>query len=177
MPFPAGHVVTADEYANGPVAKFFTTAGTFAGSTTSETAMSAWGAGSSSNVLWRTGHLYRVDVSSGWVDSSSEVAVVNIRARKTINNTGAQQLGFWKPCIPAIGAANAVSTFGQCYVKNVSGADITSTPGLTIQRITGAGTLSLFGDANIECSLTVSDMGLTTDTNLTALASQAVAIV
>jgi hypothetical protein len=176
VPFASGHVVTADEYGAGPVAKFFYTGGSGPGSTTSETALSAWTSGSSGSVTWRNGHVYKCEIVSAWFDTVSEAALATIRLRKTVNSTGALQLGFFRASAPAIGASAVTQMSCLCFVKNVSGADIVSQPGLTVQRVTGTGTVTLFGDANLEMSVTISDMGLTTDTNLAAVVSQAVAI-
>lgn len=156
----------------------FSTAGTLAttpgGGT--ETAVVSWGAGSDASVTVKNGRLYRFEVVYGFFDNTNESFVVTTRVRKGVNTTSGLQIGFFRGSGAANGAAFVFSGIATCYGKNVSGADITFTPGLTVTRTVGTGTVALYGDSNIECSISVYDVGSTSDSALAGRVASAVAI-
>lgn len=75
----------------------------------------------------------------------------------------AQQLAFFRADFGAF-AANVEEAYrGSAYVKNVSGQDITTKLSLTIQRVSGADSVNIFGNSDLPVVLTVEDVG---DTNI-----------
>lgn len=179
--FSAGQRVAAsDLYPGGLVATFFTQAGTImttpAGGTETAMATNAWNANSDASVTISNGRLYAFEVAFGVYDNVSETFAVIVRLRKSMGSTTALQLGYWKPFAPPIGAAIVAGANGKTYVKNVSGADIAITPGFTIARSVGTGTVALYGDTNLECSVNIYDVGATSDSSLAARLAGAVAL-
>jgi hypothetical protein len=157
---------------------FFSAAGTLCttpGAGT-EVAVTTWAAGSDVSVTVKNGRVYRFEAVYGYFDNTSENYMATIKIRKGLNTIVGQQIGFFRVASPANGAASVNEAWSTCYGKNVSGADITFTPGLTIVRTVGTGTVALFGDSNIECSISVYDVGSTTDPLLAGRAASAVAI-
>lgn len=176
--FTAGAKLRPSDLLPGVAATFYQTSGTVmttpAGGT--ETAHTAWTAGSDASVTLKTGRLYRFDCAFGYFDNTSENYALTVRLRKALNNTAAQLLGFWRPTGPTVGAATVLSGLGKCYGKNITGANVTITPGFTVTRTAGTGTVALFGDASIECSVTVYDVGSTSDAALAGRVASAIAI-
>lgn len=129
--------------------------------TGAETAQTAWNGNSTATFDCLNGRIMRLECEFGYFDNNNEVYLLTVRLRKALNNTGSTQLGFFRKGAPAIGAAIVVSGEGTCYVKNNTGSTVSFTPGFTVARNVGAGTVAVFGDANIPCRVTAYDAGTT----------------
>jgi hypothetical protein len=158
-----------------PGKHFYTVAGTVATSVAAaEAAIVSWNASSDASITWRNGYIYLVMFNTGHYDSAGSIHVSTIRIRKSVNSTAAQELIF-RRAVEVAGVGANVSTFCDFgYVKNASGADIVSTPGMTIQRVVGAANVSLYGDASELCGISVFCLGLSA--NFAGLAARATAI-
>lgn len=157
----------------------YTTNGTMATSTNAsggaETAMTAWTGGVNTSFVFKNLYTFEVKITGGVfnTDAAGTTATSAIRVRKGVNTTSGQQLLYTKRISRGGSDVETFVNFG--YVKNASGADITTALGVTIQRISGAANNSLYGDANIPLIVTVTRLGLTAD--LTGLPGVAVSIV
>lgn len=169
----AGDRILAGDFA--PRASY-TTNGTMATATsTTEVAMTAWTGGVDTSFVFTNGYLYQLEITGGVAnsDAAGVTALTAIRVRKGVNTTSGQQLLY--TTVLSRGGSN-VSTFTNCgYVKNASGADITTSLGLTVARVVGAASHLLYGDASIPLIVTVTRLGLTTDMG-TGLSGIAVSI-
>lgn len=147
------------------IGTYYKLTGTLLTSSGVEVALASWDAGSSGPAIMRNGHVYEVQLIGGMYDSNSTVHVATLRVRKGVNTVAGLELVFWRgQTVPGVGslAVPNLPTFVG-YIKNVSGADVTFTPGLTIQRTLGTANVSLFGDVNIVCAVTLTDKGLVSD--------------
>lgn len=142
----------------------YTTNGTMATSVAAaEAAMAAWTGGSNTSFTFTNLYTYRVEITGGVLntDAAGTTAESIVRIRKGVGSTAGQQLLYTKRM--SRGGSDVETFVNHGYIKNASGADITTSLGVTIQRATGAANVSLFGDANIPLSVTVTRMGLTAD--------------
>lgn len=149
-----------------PLGVMYTQVGTVATTpgTGAETAQTAWNANSTATFDVPDGRIARLDCEFGYFDNNNEAFLVTVRLRKVLNNTGSTQLGFFRANAPAIGAGIVTGpAFGTCFVKNNTGSTVSFTPGFTVQRVVGAGTVAIFGDANIPCRVTAYDVGSTAE--------------
>jgi hypothetical protein len=168
----AGGLIRHEE----PLGVMYTQAGTIMTTpgTGAETAQTAWNGNSSSTFDCVDGRIMRLECEFGFFDNNNEAYLLTVRLRKVLNNTGSTQLGFWRGVSPAIGAGLVNSGMGIAYVKNNTGSTVSFTPGFTVARNVGAGTVAAFGDANIPCRVTAYDAGSTA--NQGPLATVAIAL-
>lgn len=142
---------------------FFTQAGIVASSAGAEVAIAAWDANSSASVTLKNGRFYGIRATFGIANrnagASNQIAIV--RLRQAVNSIVATELG--RATIETIGFDQVTTRQITFRVFNTSGADVGITPGLTIQRQTGANNHILYGDANLTTSLEVFDLGRAID--------------
>lgn len=149
------------------------TGGALASSTGSETAFAAWTADKS--FTFRTGRVYRLDVQLAVYSAAAAFATierVQINIRKAVNSTVAQLLGAALLETQGTGSSGATVKGFSAYIANQTGADLTGVHlGLTIQRVTGAASNTMYGDASFPVTITAVDYGSVTDNpNIAALA-------
>jgi hypothetical protein len=150
------------------------TGGAGPGSAGAEAALAAWTV--SDPVTFVAGRLYRILVQGGIFDNVGTAHMANIRIRKGVNTVVGQQLCFFRAVQPA-GYGAFVGEFSRVgYIANAAGADVTATLGITIERVVGGGTVSLYGDATIPLTIDVQDIGDVTDTENTSLVTAATEI-
>jgi hypothetical protein len=159
---PAGY------YPVAPVLTACKASGADVTSSGSEVALTAWASGDAT-VTFVNGHLYRFELlHREWNTGTAGDCFDNlVRVRKTVNSTAAQQLAAWR-AVAGGGSSPIINQTHMGYVQNVSGADITDSLGLTVEKITG-------GDAKLSsgAQLLVYDLGeiaRVTAAALTALA-------
>jgi hypothetical protein len=146
--------------------------GTMATSTGVEAAMAGWTGGASPTFLFKNGWVYSAVVQVGVTDTGTafQAGRVDVRMRKGFT-TGGQQLGH-AYCMTR-GGDSVVDTQFIRFIKNISGADVNTQIGMTVQLGAG-GNAKIFGDVSSPFTLSVTPLGLTTV--LTNHASIAVAI-
>lgn len=141
----------------------YTTQGGLASSTGAEAAMASWSPASNgidTPFTFLSGYLYRVDVTGGVTNSDAmgTIGLSTVRVRKGVNTTSGQQLLY--SVLGSFGGGSVVTFSIWGFVKNATGADITSSLGVTIVRSAGAGTNTVWGDANYRFVLAVTRIGL-----------------
>jgi hypothetical protein len=142
--------------------------GTLIGSVGAEVPLVAWG--NSVPTEFVLGRMYKITAQGGIFDSAGTVHQATVRIRATQNSIATMQLAFWRINTPAGINAFVDSWTRVAYVK-VTGAAATLIPGITIQRSVGAGTISLYGDGNIPCTVQIEDVGRADDARYAALAA------
>ena len=129
------------------------------------------------NPVFSNGSLYRLELQYGLGLSVNAVGSARVRIRKGSASTSGQLLGETVAM-----EANFVAFHSRAplvaYVKNVSGADITTALSVTITRTQGTPNMSLYGDAlggtwGVPFNLTIERIG----TTAARFANLAVAIV
>lgn len=154
----------------------YTTNGTMATSTVigTEVAMTAWTGGASPTFIFKTGWVHELFIHGAAADAGSagSAGQVAVRVRKGLNTTSGQQLGYMT--VPTVGASKVISVTNVRYVKNASGADISTQLGLTVDRQQG-GNAIIYGDSNIPLMVSMRPIGLITQ--LANFAAIAVSIV
>lgn len=154
-----------------PVAKRIVGTRYYTGTVTStgtEQAMAAWAVADPASVVFEDKHLYRIDcVFSLYNDGTANAFFDNkCRCRATINSTSAQELGVWR--LPAAGGSSPIVTHRQaCYVYNASGASISRSLGLTVQKSTGGNAFLVGSDS--PSHIVVWDCGSTSRVTATQL--------
>jgi hypothetical protein len=156
----------------------YTTAGsvlTSIGAT--ELALAAW-AGADQAFTWKTGYIYQLDLKCSVYNSSAAGALERhtIRLRKAVNSVAAQVLGAALINTYGSGTTGALTYHLSWFIANNTGSDLTGQHvGVTMQRLTGAGTAALYGDATYPMSVTSKSAGLIAENaNLLALATNVV---
>ena len=116
------------------------------------------------NLSWRNGGLWRVFVSGFTIESTGAGGIVSlVRLRKGQATVAGTQLGLAEVFHPA-GFGGLTQSFAfPFYFKNTSGSAVTTRLSLTIQGVFGAGTVSLYGDANMALRIEVQDVGNVAD--------------
>lgn len=137
---------------------------------TAETAMAAWHASSDANVTFGDGKLYEVKYSAGYSYSAGFASNTTIRLRKAVNSVAGTPYWTWQLSLANTTRHDIVL---RGILKNASGADISTSLGLTGQSIDG-GNHILIGDATTPAILTVSYIGMSAD--YPALAAAATSI-
>jgi hypothetical protein len=141
-----------------------------------EVAMASWGAnGVDTSFVFRAGRVYAMEFQ-GITDTSGALGVSvlsTVRVRKGVNTTAGLELA--NRLVQSIGGNASCSFQFIEYVKNATGADITTSLGMTIQRATGAGIHTLYGDAARTLMLRLTDI-TDTATGPAGLVSGATAI-
>lgn len=137
--------------------------------------MSAWTGGVDTTFTFTDGYLYKLEIVGGSAntDSAGTTGMNIIRVRKGVNTTSGQQL--LQTVTFTRGGSNVISFAAHSYVKNASGADITTALGVTVARSIGAGNSLVYGDSNIPLIVTVTRLGRTADMG-TGLSGIAVSI-
>lgn len=137
----------------------YATGGTLATSSSTEVAMTAW-TGGDATINFVNNYLYRVELSIGAADSGATGGVggtAAVRVRRTVNSTSAAVCGLWQLATAGGGAVKSATAVS--YVKNVSGADIAASLGLTVTKSVGGDAL-IYGDAaGLPGILTVARLG------------------
>jgi hypothetical protein len=154
----------------------YSTNGTLATSNTStEAAMTAWTGGNSASFLFKAGWVHEVNVQGGCADNGTSgfAGRVIVRVRKGLNTTSGTQLALHYQTTRGNSLSVVNFSFTR-YVKNATGADITSACGLTIQANMGGTTAVIYGDADTPLMLTIKPIGTTA--NLPQFANIAAAI-
>lgn len=134
-----------------PVAKRIVGTRYYTGTVTStgvEAAMAAWAVADPASIAFEDKHFYRIDcVFSLYNDGTANAFFDNkCRCRATINSVVAQELGVWR--LPAGGGSSPIVTHRQaCYVYNASGATISRSLGLTVQKSTGGNAFLVGSDS------------------------------
>jgi hypothetical protein len=107
------------------------------------------------------GRLYRLDIQCGVFNSAASNTVARLRVRKGSAAIAGQQLAFWQPSPHSanISSSSVMSFHGTAYVKNNSGATVSTKLTVTIERQSGAANVSLYGDADMPLTLAVEDIG------------------
>ena len=138
--------------------------------------MSAWTGGVDTTFTFTDGYLYKLEIvgGSGNKDATAtDTATTIVRVRKGVNTTSGQQL---LQVVTFNRGNSAVTSFaGHGYVKNASGADITTSLGVTVARNVGTSDAIVYGDSNIPLIVTVTRLGRTADMG-TGLSGIAVSI-
>lgn len=154
----------------------YTTSVTVTSGGATEVAMTAWTGGASPTHVFKAGWVHELSIQGAVADSNAGTAPLrcNVRVRKGLNTTSGQQLALIYAL--SMGASSTViSCSAVRYVKNATGADISTQLGMTIQRGTGAGNGILYGDADVPLMVTMRPIGLISE--LTNFAAVAVSIV
>lgn len=150
----------------------YTTNGTMATSSGAEVAMTAWTGGASPTHVFKAGWVHEVSIQGAVADSNASAvpARANVRVRKGVNTTSGQQLALIYA--PTVGnSSSVVSCSAIRYVKNATGADISTQLGMTIQRGTGSSNVVLYGDTDVPLMITMRPIGLISElTNFAAIA-------
>ena len=94
--------------------------------------MSAWTGGVDTTFTFTDGYLYKLEIVGGSAntDSAGTTGMNIIRVRKGVNTTSGQQL--LQTVTFTRGGSNVISFAAHSYVKNASGADITTALGVTV---------------------------------------------
>ncbi len=151
----------------------YTTAGDLASTTGAETAMAAWTADASFTI--RNARIYALTCQCLVYNTAGAFGTIEraqIRVRKAVNSTSAQQLSIILKETYGSGVGGATGVHWVSYIANTTGADLTNVHlGLTVERTTGANTNRIYGDASFPAIIAVEDIGLTTNNpNLLAIA-------
>ena len=154
-----------------PVSKRIVGTRYYTGTVTStgvEAAMAAWAVADPASIAFEDKHLYRIDcVFSLYNDGTANGFFDNkCRCRATINSTVAQELGVWRLSTGG-GASPIVSHRMACYVYNASGATISRSLGLTVQKSTGGNAFMVGSDS--PSHIVVWDCGSTSRVTATQL--------
>ena len=150
------------------------TGGTTAGSTGAEVALGAWT--SSSPFVLPGSRVAKLVLTAGYLTNSAAVSAQVILVRKVVGSTSATGLLTCQGVIPAGVSGTVPSLVAVSYIKNTGAGPITFNPGVSNIRTVGAGTNSIFGDANITLSLVGIDIGSTNDPNLAGIVGLAVTV-
>ena len=158
---PGGNFIIADTGA--PVG--------YMGANTTDNGTVATGTGTEQNVpsaswdneptfVFPPGRMVEVTVVGGAFNSLGTAQAANIRVRKGAATIVGTVLGTWEHISPAGYLGAAISFTYITYIKNSRASAAVSTKlSLTIQRILGAGSYSLYGDATVPLSVAVQDIG------------------
>ena len=159
--------ITGNALIGRPIGSAFFAAGTTAGSTGAEVALSGWGA--STTFYIEPLRVARLVLTCGINTNSAAVTAQQLRIRKTFNSTSSTQLGFSQHLIAAGSSGFTLSTITTSYIRNSTTATVAFSPGVTNQKSLGTGTNSIFGDNNIPITLLGFDVGDTRDTALASI--------
>lgn len=136
--------------------------GTVASSTGSEVAVPAaqWsfaGVAGEPEYTFVAGRMYALHLSGGCYDSAGTVHLATIRVRRGSAAVGGDLLAFVRyQMAPGIGTNVPTFDFTR-YVR--AAIDVNTKLTLTVQRALGAGSVNLYGDANIPLMVRVTDIG------------------
>lgn len=154
----------------------YTTNGTMATSTGvgTEVAMTAWTGGASPTHVFKAGWVHELNIQGAGADAGTALQAgrIIIKVRKGVNTTSGQQLASLS--MATVGNSQVISTSATRFVKNATGADISTQLGMTVTKNQG-GNAILYGDADFPLMVTMRPIGLITE--LTNLAAIAVSIV
>lgn len=157
---PGGNFIIADTAAAGGWMGANTTDnGTVATGTGTEQAIPSASWDNEPTYVFPDGRMFLMTVVGGAFSSVATAQAANIRIRKGAQTIVGTVLGTWEHIAPAGFLGAAISFTYVTYVKNTSGATVSSKLSLTIQRISGASNYSLYGDATVPLSIAVEDIG------------------
>lgn len=145
------------------------TAGNVAASTTVEVAIPTASWVHEPSLTFKTGRLYVASVSHGFGLGAGSAHAALVRLRKGAQTISGQVLGSatWQDTQ----STSFNSKFFRAYIKNVSGADITTALSLTIARTTGASDVRLYGDgSSVPLIVEIQDAGLESGHKLSPIA-------
>lgn len=119
--------------------------------------------------VFKNKHIYRVEVHYALGPSSATAMTTSVRLRKGAQTVAGQVLGVW-------GDVDTQATFfsphyHDGYIKNTSGADISTTLSLTVQRTGSANNVSILGDATTKLTVVIKDLGLEASHKLSPVAT------
>lgn len=143
----------------------YSTAGSLANSTGTETAVTAWTA----DKAWtlKTGHVFALHGQCLVYNAAAGFGTIErlqIRMRKAVNSTAAQILGTHLFLTTGTSSSGASSVRWTSYICNNTGSNLTGVHiGLTVQRVTGSAANHIYGDATFPAMVTVEDLGLIVD--------------
>lgn len=121
------------------------------------------------NATFRNKHIYEVEVRFGLGPSAATAMETTVRLRKGAQTTAGQQLASWREV--DVQATYFVPKSEKCYIKNTSGADITTALSLTVQRTGSANNVSIYGTADLPLRVVVQDLGLEASHKLSPIAT------
>lgn len=153
------------------IAKLFS--GTVQSSSSTETPITAWTTNNATNALFKAGYAYKVECTTRhYNDGASGVGDNTFFLRKTVNNTSSQLLGSERLNAPS-GNSSIVTSTINFYVHNATGADISASLGIGVNKMVGGGNAKMT-DTRIAMYVigTVAGIGAT---NLSAMSSTAIA--
>jgi hypothetical protein len=135
------------------------TGGSTATSSGAENIFTTWTT-TSGPFSFEPGQMYKWEFGFGFFDNAGTAHMCEMRIRKSFT-TASQQLGIWRRAIPAgfNGIVGMSTAWG--YIKNDTGAAVTSVLAPSMARATGAGSVSYYGDATYTTSLVLRHVGPT----------------
>lgn len=158
---PGGNFIVAD---TGSPAGFLgantTNNGTVATGTGTEQAIPSANWDNEPTFVFPPGRMFEVNVVGGAFNSLGTAQAANIRVREGAQTIVGTVLGTWEHVSPAGYLGAAISFTYITYIKNSRTSVVSTKLSLTIQRILGAGSYSLYGDATVPLSVAVKDIGL-----------------
>lgn len=110
------------------------------------------------SVQFRNKHIYKIEAHYGLGISASSATAITVRMRKGAQTTAGQVLASWADVETQ--SVLFGPHFHTGWIKNTSGADITSALSLTVQRASAANNASLYGDGTLLLQITIKDEGL-----------------
>lgn len=155
-------------------ASYFTGGAAVTSSGSTETAMSTWT--SATTYTFAPSQVYELELAGAYYASASSEHTGYLRVRKGVNSTAGVQLLQAGISTNSVGSTGLDSFTATGFVKNATGANVTSALGVTITRSSGAANLVINGDTLIPLVLRVTRLGNTSDANLANLAAIAAPI-
>lgn len=160
---PGGNFIIADTGAPaGFLAANTTNNGTVATGTGTEQAVPSANWDNEPTFVFPPGRMFEVNVVGGAFNSLGTAQAANIRVREGAQTIVGTVLGTWEHISPAGYLGAAISFTYITYIKNSRTSVVSTKLSLTIQRILGAGSYSLYGDATVPLAVAVKDIGLIT---------------
>ena len=150
------------------------TGGTTAGSTGAEAALGGWSSSSPFHLLGN--RVARLTLTAGYLTNSAAVSAQVILVRQVVGSTSATGLLTAQVAIAAGLSGTVLSLVAVSYIKNTGEVPVTFNPGVSNIRTVGAGTNSIFGDANVTLSLVGNDIGSINDFNMAGIIGLAVQV-
>lgn len=162
--------IDSNEMPRGYVEYGNVTAGTVATATgAGEVAVPAASWAHEPNVTFKNGQIYRIEWKYGYGISAAAANSFQVRIRKGSASTTGQVLGSEvQQEVTNLAFVNA--PLFVCFVKNTSGADITTKLSATINRTGGANNCSLYGDGNVPFRMTIQALGAESGHTLSPIA-------
>ena len=156
---PGGNFIIAAPASSGFIGANTTDNGTVATGTGTEQAIPSANWDNEPTFVFASAKMFKITVVGGAFNSLATAQAANIRVREGAQTIVGTVLGTWEHISPAGYLGAAISFTYITYIKNSTASAVSTKLSLTIQRILGAGSYSLYGDATVPLSVAVEDIG------------------